>query len=354
MVRERGAPPRAVIFGVAGAELTEGERRFLAEWDPLGLILFARNCATPDAVRALVDDFRAAVGRADAPVLIDQEGGRVARLKPPHWRSAPAPAVFARFAAADVARACEACTLNARLVAAELAALGITVDTLPILDIPQPGADPVIGDRAAGDTPELAARLGRSTCEGLLAEGVLPVIKHIPGHGRAAVDSHRALPIVDASRDELERIDFAPFRRLADMPWAMTAHVVYTAIDCDAPATTSRTVIADIIRGAIGFDGLLLSDDLCMAALAGPPAVRAEAAVAAGCDVVLHCNGDLDEMHAVAAVAPPLSDAALTRLARGERARLECRDKRPADSVAARLEALMQGQPVARKRGSNA
>lgn len=345
MAKRSGAPPRAVIVGVAGADLSDDEWRFLAQWDPLGLILFARNCATPEQVRALVDSFRAAVGRADAPVLIDQEGGRVARLKPPHWRAAPAPAAFARLAAGDAAGACEACTLNARLLATELAALGVTVDTLPVLDIPQPGADLIIGDRAAGDTPELAARLGRSTCDGLLAGGVLPVIKHMPGHGRAAVDSHRALPIVDASRDDLERIDFAPFRDLADMPWAMTAHVVYTAIDCDAPATTSRKVIADVIRGHIGFDGLLLSDDLCMAALAGPPAARAEAALAAGCDVVLHCNGDLEEMQAVAAASPPLTDVALVRLERGETTRLQSGGEvtQSAEMIAARLEALMQG-----------
>lgn len=339
-----GAPPRAIIVGVAGVALGDDERRFLAEWDPLGLILFARNCAAPGQVQALVADFRAAVGRADAPVLIDQEGGRVARLKPPHWRAAPAPAAFPRLAAADVARACEACTLNARLLAAELTAVGITVDTLPVLDIPQPGSDPIIGDRAAGDAPQQAARLGRSTCEGLLTGGVLPVIKHIPGHGRAAVDSHRALPVVDASREDLDRIDFAPFRALADMPWAMTAHVVYAAIDPDAPATTSRKVIADVIRGAIGFDGLLLSDDICMAALAGAPAARAEAALAAGCDVVLHCNGDLEEMRAIAASSPPLSDAALARLERGERMRRAGRTvSQPAEMIAARLEALMQG-----------
>lgn len=336
-------PPRAVIFGVAGTELSDPERRFFTETNPLGLILFARNCSAPDQVRALATAFRDAVGRDDAPVLIDQEGGRVARLKPPYWRQAPAQNLFSHLAVDDDDRAAEAAWLNARLLAAELAELSISVDTLPVLDIPQADADPIIGDRAAGDTPERAARLGRRTCEGLLSGGVLPVIKHIPGHGRATVDSHLALPVVTTARGDLERIDFAPFRALADMPWGMTAHVVYEAIDPEAPATTSRPVIEGIIRGVIGFDGLLLSDDLCMRALDGSPAERAEAALAAGCDVALHCSGDLGEMEALAAACTPLSDTALERLDRGEQRRkgVETFDS---EAALARLDVLLQGE----------
>ncbi len=313
---------RAVIFGVCGPDLSDDERRFFADADPLGFILFSRNCVSPDQVRALVCDLREAVGRAGAPVLIDQEGGRVARLGPPHWRAAPAAARFAEIAGADPSQAAEAAWLNARLLAAELADLGIDVDCAPVLDIPQPGAHKVIGDRAFGGIPEQVARLGRATCEGLLAGGVLPVIKHLPGHGRATADSHIDLPVVDAAREELAKVDFAPFRALNTMPWAMTAHVVYTALDPTAPATTSSVVIEQVIRGAIGFDGVLISDDLCMKALEGSPDRRAKAALTAGCDIALHCNGELAEMEAVAAACPPLSSAARARLSRAEATRL--------------------------------
>ena len=309
---------RAVIFGVSGPDLNDDERQFFADTDPLGFILFSRNCVSPNQVRALVFDLREAVGRADAPVLIDQEGGRVARLGPPHWRAAPAAARFAEIAGVNPALAEEAARLNARLLASELADLGIDVDCAPVLDVPQPGAHKVIGDRAFGDTPEQAARLGRATCEGLLAGGVMPVIKHLPGHGRATVDSHFDLPVVDAAREELECVDFAPFRALNAMPWAMTAHVVYSALDPTAPATTSSVVINEVIRGSIGFDGVLISDDLCMKALKGSPNQRVQAALEAGCDIALHCNGLLSEMEAVAAACPPLTPAARVRLARAE------------------------------------
>ena len=310
--------PRAVIFGVSGPDLNDDERRLFAETDPLGFILFSRNCVSPEQVRALVADLRETVGRADAPVLIDQEGGRVVRLGPPHWRAAPAAARFAEIADVGQSQAVEAARLNARLLAAELADLGIDVDCAPVLDVPQPGAHRIIGDRAFGDAPERVALLGRATCEGLLAGGVLPVIKHIPGHGRATADSHTDLPVVDTPREELERVDFAPFRALNAMPWAMTAHVVYTALDPAAPATTSSVVIEDVIRGSIGFDGVLISDDLCMNALEGPPDGRARAALAAGCDIALHCNGVLAEMEAVAASCPPLTQAARIRLSRAK------------------------------------
>jgi beta-N-acetylhexosaminidase len=308
--------PRAVIFGVSGDSLSADERRLFADADPLGFILFSRNCIAPEQVRALVCDLRNAVGRADAPVLIDQEGGRVARLGPPHWRAAPAAARFAALADVDESRAVEAAWLNARVLAAELTDLGIDVDCAPVLDVPQPGAHRVIGNRAFGESPERVAMLGRATCAGLLAGGVLPVIKHLPGHGRATADSHAELPVVDAGREELERVDFAPFRALNAMPWAMTAHVVYKALDPAAPATTSAVVIEDAIRGTIGFDGVLISDDLCMNALAGPPEDRARAALAAGCDIALHCNGVLAEMEAVAAACPPLAPATRDRLSR--------------------------------------
>ena len=215
----------------------------------------------------------------------------------------------------------EAARLNARLIASELYDLGITVNCAPVLDVPQPDADPIISDRAAGDTPERAAMLGLAACEGFLDGGVLPVIKHIPGHGRAVVDSHLSLPKVTASREELDHIDFAPFRALSDMPWAMTAHVLFQAIDPEAPATTSPTVIRDIIRKAIGFDGLLISDDLSMEALDGNLGKRTRDTLAAGCDVALHCNGKMAEMADVANACDTMSDAAWTRLVRGEAAR---------------------------------
>ena len=312
------AAPRAVILGCAGEVLSAGERRFFAEADPAGFILFRRNCRAPDQVRGLVEALRGCVGRVGAPVLIDQEGGRVARLRPPHWRRYP---TAARLAALPDPTAEDAARLGARLIADDLSRLGITVDCLPVLDLPVAGADPVIGDRAYGAEPERVARLGRAVCEGLLEGGVLPVLKHIPGHGRARVDSHYACPAVAIGRDELSRTDFAPFRALAAMPWAMTAHIVYRAIDPSAPATLSPRVIAEIIRGEIGFAGVLVSDDLSMRALGGSLAERAQRALAAGCDLALHCNGDLAEMEEITAAIGPLSDAAVARLEHGEAVR---------------------------------
>lgn len=309
-------PPAAAVLGCAGLTLSDAEKRFFQRVNPLGFILFARNVDSPDQVRALVDDLRACVGRADAPVLIDQEGGRVQRLRPPHWRKAPAGEPFARLAARDVDGAREALRLNFRLIGRELADLGIDVDCAPVLDVPIPGAHDVIGDRAYGLEPGQVALLGRACCDGLLDEGVLPVIKHIPGHGRAMVDSHLALPVVEASRAELETQDFLPFRALADAPWAMTAHVVYKAIDPDRPATTSAKVIGEIIRGVIGFENVLVSDDLSMKALGGSFEDRTRAALDAGCDLVLHCNGDMAEMEAIAAAVRPLTQIAQERVAR--------------------------------------
>lgn len=332
MDRTANTNPRAVILGLAGPELSDRERALFAETDPLGFILFARNCVSPDQVRRLVEDLRETVGRGDAPVLIDQEGGRVQRIGPPHWRAAPAAACFAGMDGNDEASALEAAWLNARLLGAELADLGITIDCAPVLDIPQPGAHDIIGDRAAGTTPAEAAMFGRVTCDGLMASGVLPVIKHMPGHGRATADSHVSLPVVHASRADLERVDFAPFQALNGMPWGMTAHVIYAALDDARPATISPSVINDIIRGLIGFDGVLVSDDLCMGALGGPIGQRATAALAAGCDVALHCNGEFEEMEAIAAVCPPVRPETRERLRRAEAMR---RAPEPFDAHAA-------------------
>lgn len=309
-------PALAAVFGCSGLHLSDAERSFFRDADPLGFILFRRNVDTPEQVAALVRDLRDAVGRPDAPVLVDQEGGRVVRLRPPHWRRAPAAGRIGALAEHGSAAASRAAWLNARLLADEVSALGISVDCLPVLDLAHPGAHDVIGDRAFGADPALVAALGRASCEGLLAGGVLPVIKHMPGHGRALADSHLELPRVTADLDTLEATDFAPFRALAEMPVGMTAHIVFTAIDDRNAATVSSAVIADVIRGWMGFDGLLLSDDLSMQALGGGIAERAAAALAAGCDVALHCNGDADEMNAVAGAVRPLDPAAERRLAR--------------------------------------
>jgi beta-N-acetylhexosaminidase len=341
-----GHRPRAIILGCAGAELEAEERSFFAAADPAGFILFRRNCVAPDQVRRLVEALRDSVGRADAPVLIDQEGGRVARLRPPHWRLYP-PA--ARIAALPDPFAVEAAGLGARLIADDLARLGITVDCMPVLDLPVAGADPVIGDRSYGDNVERVAGLGGAVCAGLLAGGVLPVLKHIPGHGRARVDSHDALPVVETGRRVLSAADFAPFRMLADTPWAMTAHIVYSAVDPAAPATFSRAVIAEIIRGEIGFDGVLISDDLSMRALGGAGSgslgERARRALAAGCDLVLHCNGRRGEMEEIVAAAAPLTEAAAARLAHAEAMR---RRPAPFDRAATerRLDVLLAGRPA--------
>ena len=311
--------PKAAIFGCAGPRLLPEEEAFFRAADPFGFILFARNCEAPEQLRDLVASLRAAVGRDDAPVLIDQEGGRVARLKPPNWRALPPPAFFGRMATHDWQRASEALRLNSRLLAIELRALDIDVDCVPVLDLQFPGASDVVGDRSFGGDPELVAGLGRIVCETMLAEGIMPVIKHLPGHGRARVDSHKELPVVGTALAELEARDFRPFEQLSEMPWGMTAHVVFTALDPDNPATTSGRVIAEVLRGHIGFQGLLLSDDLSMEALEGTLGERAGRALAAGCDVALHCNGKPEEMEQVAEAAPALTAAALARIAAGRK-----------------------------------
>ena len=309
--------PRAAILGCAGPELTADERAFFRDADPLGFILFARNVDTPERTRRLTEDLRSSVARADAPILIDQEGGRVARLRPPHWRKAPPARLLGALYARNPEQGLEAARLNSRLLAADVASVGCDVDCLPVLDIAFPETHAVIGDRAYADRPEPVAALGRAAAEGLLAEGVMPVIKHIPGHGRATVDSHEKLPTVGAPRDLLERTDFVPFKLLADLPWAMTGHLLFEAIDPAACITVSERGVREVIRGHIGFDGLLLSDDLSMQALGGTLGERASRALAAGCDVALHCNGRMDEMVEVVSQTGAMASAAGRRFDAG-------------------------------------
>lgn len=336
--------PLAVIFGCSGPELTDAERAFFAKVNPLGFILFQRNCQDPDQVRALVADLGDCVGRAEAPILIDQEGGRVARLKPPHWPEFPAAKAYADLYAQDPDAGLEAANLGGRLIAHELDLLDITVDCAPVLDVPQAGADPIIGDRAFGPDPATIAALSKAFMDGLMAGGVAPVVKHIPGHGRALVDSHLALPTVDTPLEHLQAVDFAPFKALHMAHWAMTAHVIYTALDSGNPATTSALVIKDVIRKHIGFQGVLLSDDLSMKALSGSFAERAEACLDAGCDVALHCNGQMDEMVHVASGAKPMTRAAWARYKVGEVHRRTIRREFDADAARDRFDTLLKAR----------
>jgi beta-N-acetylhexosaminidase len=326
---------RAFITGVSGPELTAAEREFIAAERPWGFILFKRNIETPAQVILLVRELRAAIGNPDAPILIDQEGGRVQRLGPPHWPVYPPGAAFGVLYDIDRAAGLTAARLSARLMAADLVELGITVDCLPLADVPVAGADAVIGNRAYGTEPEKVAAIARAVTEGLEQGGILPVLKHVPGHGRATADTHFRLPEVDTSKAELERTDFAAFQPLADLPMAMTAHVVFSALDPAQPATTSATIIRQVIRGVIGFQGLLMSDDVSMNALAGSIAERTRAIIAAGCDMVLHCNGKLDEMREVARETPELSGQALERAGRALASR---RVPQAFDRLAARAE----------------
>ena len=314
------ALPRAAILGCAGLDLTADERAFFRDADPLGFILFARNIDTPERALRLTEELRSCVARADAPVLLDQEGGRVARLRPPHWRKAPPARLLGELYERDPDKGLLATKLNSHLLAADLASIGGDVDCLPVLDIGFPETHAVIGDRAYAAAPGSVAALGRAAAEGLMAEGVMAVAKHMPGHGRAAVDSHLSLPVVTASRAELERTDFLPFRFLADLPWAMTAHVLYRAIDPEAALTVSARGVKDVIRGHIGFEGLLLSDDLSMEALGGSLGERAARALAAGCDIALHCNGKMDEMKEIVAHTGAMTAAAGWRYDAGRKA----------------------------------
>ena len=307
---------KAFITGIAGTTLDAQERAFIASERPWGFILFKRNIADPAQVTALVGQLRSAASEPDAPVLIDQEGGRVQRFGPPHWPVYPPGAAFGRLYDMDSRAGLRAAWLSARLIADDLLKTGVTVDCLPLADVPVAGADAVIGNRAYGTDPTKVAAIARAVTEGLERGGILPVLKHIPGHGRATADTHFRLPVVDTPQKELERTDFAAFRPLADLPMAMTAHVVFSAYDGAHPATTSAKMVEHVIRGLIGFQGLLMSDDVSMNALAGSLAERTRAVFAAGCDMVLHCNGNMDEMRAVAGETPELSGKALERAQR--------------------------------------
>jgi beta-N-acetylhexosaminidase len=297
---------KAFISGCAGTALSDDERALFAEARPCGLILFARNCQSIAQLRALAADFRDAVESDEALVLIDQEGGRVQRLRPPHWRQMPPARVYGDLYLYDPEGARAAASAGARLIAQELREAGINVNCTPVLDVPEAGAHDIIGDRAFSFDPDVVGDLGRAVVEGSLAGGVLPVIKHVPGHGRARADSHLALPRIDAPAEELIAVDFRPFMALCHAPLAMTAHVLLTAFDEERPASVSPVIMGEVIRELIGLTGLVMSDDIGMKALGGPMAERASAVIDAGCDVALHCSGAFDEMCEVARVVPPL------------------------------------------------
>jgi beta-N-acetylhexosaminidase len=343
---------RAFITGLGGLTISANERAFVREAQPWGLIIFKRNVSSPEQVAALVRSFRDYVGW-EAPVLVDQEGGRVQRLGPPHWPAYPPGAFYGVLYDREVSRGLSVARLAGHLLAADLNVLGIDVDCLPLADVAAPGADPVIGDRGYGTEPGKVAAIAGALAQGLLAGGVLPVLKHLPGHGRASADSHHKLPVVDTDRATLETTDFAAFRPLSRLPLGMTAHVVFSAIDPVAPATTSVTMVREVIRGFIGFQGLLMSDDVSMNALSGTIAERSRAAFAAGCDVVLHCNGDMREMTAVAGEAPKLGGEAEKRAeaALAQRATPEAFDVEAARKIFTQMVAAEQPPPQ-RKTGS--
>jgi beta-N-acetylhexosaminidase len=326
---------KAFITGLAGTKLNDAERAFIRAERPWGFILFRRNIDTPAQVAALTNEIRDVLGEADVPILVDQEGGRVQRFRPPNWPLYPAGAAFGQLYDIAPALGLKAARLSARLIADDLTKVGVTVDCLPLADVPVVGADDVIGDRAYGNEPLKVAAIARAVTEGLEQGGILPILKHIPGHGRATADSHLALPVVNTPQSELESIDFAAFRPLADLPMAMTAHVVFSAYDSAQPATTSATMIERVIRGLIGFQGLLMSDDVGMNALAGSIAERTKALLAAGCDMVLACSGEPEEMHQVARETPELSGKALDR---AKAALASRRAPRPFDRDAAQAE----------------
>jgi beta-N-acetylhexosaminidase len=303
------------IFGLAGLTLSADERAFFRDADPAGYILFGRNVATRAQMRALTDDLRAIHGRDKTFICIDQEGGRVARMRPPEWRAWPAGAAFEALYDVAPASAIEAARVNAQALGLDLAEVGVSVDCHPVLDVRETAAHEVIGDRAFGSEPLRVAALGRAVLDGFAAAGVAGVVKHMPGHGRAVADSHKELPTVTASQAELET-DIRPFRTLATTPIAMTGHIRFTAWDAENPATHSSFVIAEIIRKQIGFSGLLLTDDLDMAALTGTVPERAARAIAAGCDIALNCWGEMNDMVGIARLLPAMSDATAARLDR--------------------------------------
>ncbi|MEC4590534.1 MULTISPECIES: glycoside hydrolase family 3 N-terminal domain-containing protein [Nitrospirillum] len=315
-------PPLAVVFGVPGLEMTADQKAFFRDADPLGLILFKRNCGTPDQLRRLCDDFRDAVGRADAPILIDHEGGQHQRMDPPVWPAFPPPARIGALYRRDRAAGLAAAHLDGAAIGSLLRQHGISVDCAPLADVPVPGSHEVIGDRAFSDKPGEVAELAGAFMAGMIAAGVTPIIKHIPGHGRAMVDSHERLPVVDTDLDTLADSDFLPFRRLAQGaiqgpgPWAMVAHIVFSAVDTARPASISPLVVEQVIRGRIGFGGVLISDCIYMEALAGTLAQRCAAVLASGIDICLSSHGDVDEWRPIAAAARPLTPDSLARLTR--------------------------------------
>jgi beta-N-acetylhexosaminidase len=331
---------QAAIYGLEGLELTDAERSFFRDADAAGFVLFKRNCEDADQVLRLTNALRDLSGRPDLPILIDQEGGRVARMRPPNWPAFPAAERFDELYALAPSSAIEAVRSNARAIALVLRASGVNVNALPLLDVRQEGASDIIGDRSFGSQPMQVAALGRAALDGMASAGVVGIIKHIPGHGRALVDSHKELPVVHASAEDLES-DLEPFERLSTAPMGMTAHVVYTAWDPDHPATLSPKVIGDIIRGRIGFDGFLMSDDLGMEALQGDFGTRALGVVKAGCDVALHCSGKMDEMEAVAGSVPPLSADGEARLARAMATTLTDDDGPSLEEALAKRDALL-------------
>ncbi len=313
------ARPRAIILGCAGPTLSDAERRFFGETDPYGFILFKRNIDNPSQVIALVDELRQSVGRSSAPILIDQEGGRVARLGPPHWPKLPPMRMVGLLAESDPAAGVAAARAVGRVIGSMLAELGIDVACAPVTDLLLPETHDVIGDRAFSADPALVGALAAAVCHGLRdAGGVTPIVKHIPGHGRATADSHLALPRITADRETLDATDFTAFRAVADAPWAMVAHCVYTALDEDRPASVSPDVIAAAIRDGIGYGGVLIADDIGMKALHGSLADNAAATLAAGCDLTLHCSGNFLEMQEIMPQVAPITDQAAARLAAGE------------------------------------
>ena len=328
------------IFGIAGATLSEDERAFFAEADPVGYILFGRNCESKDQLRALTDDLRAIHGRDRLIISIDQEGGRVRRMKPPVWLEHPPGAAYAALYEIAPISAIEAAMTGAELLGRELAEMGISVDYHPPLDLPQPGAHDVIGDRALGTSGMQIAALGRAILDGLAVAGVVGCIKHMPGHGRSTADTHKEMPTVSASAAELEA-DLEPFRKLHDAPLGMTGHLLFTAWDPELPATLSPTVIRDIIRGEIGFDGLLLTDDIDMEALTGSVPERSVRALAAGCDVVLNCWAKMDDMTGIAERCGTLSEAAQARLARVHAAMADPAEGPAPEDLLAKRDALL-------------
>lgn len=329
---------KPVIFGLSGTELTADERAFFRDADPLGYILFKRNCETRAQMLALTDSLRDLSGRADVPILIDQEGGRVARMQPPEWPAFPAGPAFDKLYDLAPSSAIEAARANGQALALMLAEVGVNVNCAPLLDVRQPETTPAVGERTFGSDPMQVAALGRAMLDGMARGGVVGVVKHMPGHGRGVVDSHYELPVVKASDAELER-DIEPFRTLANAPMGMTCHVVFEAWDAERPATLSPTVIADVIRGRIGFDGLLMTDDIDMKALSGTAGEKAAAAIAAGCDVALDCWARMDEM---VEIAGRLGDASAATLARLERAMASIRpDGAPMDALIAKRDELL-------------